>query len=57
MKKLKTFLLTGVNRNGRRFRIATTTPWHYNILNGSLWLIDSKGKKKLLNRFYEGVKI
>lgn len=57
MKNLKMFLFTGVDRNGRRFRITTTTPWHYNIFNGSLWSIDSKGKKKLLNRFYEGVRI
>lgn len=53
--KGKTYLITGVNRNGGRFRITTKTPENYNVFNGSLWLLDPNGKRKLLNRFIRGV--
>lgn len=55
--KGKTYLITGVNRNGGRFRLTTKTPENYNVFNGCLWLLNKDGKRKLLNRFIEGVKI
>lgn len=46
----KTYVITGVLRNGRRFTpITTATPWHYNIWQGTIWLIED-GKRKLIKR-------
>ena len=43
----KQYVITGTLRNGSRFKpIYTTTPWHYNIWNGTIWeLLDGKRKR------------
>lgn len=49
----KRYLITGKDVNGKRFRIFTRTPWHYNIYQGSIWSIDKNDKKiKLIERVY-----
>lgn len=45
------YLLTGKDRAGRCFRITTNTPQHYNIYQGSLWMLI-EGKRKLIKRIY-----
>ncbi len=45
-----TYVITGKLYNGKRFLpITTTTPQHYNIWQGSIWLIKD-GKRKLVKR-------
>lgn len=45
-----TYVITGCLRNGNRFKpITTTTPQHYNIFKGIIWLIKD-GKRKLVKR-------
>ena len=52
-KDKKEFVITGVDRNGRRFEpIKTNTPQHYNIWKGSLWRIQEDGNRKLVQRYY-----
>jgi hypothetical protein len=47
---MRQFEITGKDRSGRRFKVSTTTPQHYNIWSGSLWeIID--GKRKLIRRY------
>lgn len=49
-----TFLVTGVNRDGRRFRIKTTSAqlaMGINLWRGSKWLVRN-GKRKLISRVY-----
>lgn len=46
-----TYLITGVDKAGKRFHINTLTPQHYNIWKGSLWHIEN-GKRKLIKRYY-----
>lgn len=49
---VNTYVITGVLKNGTRFTpITTTTPQHYNIWRGSVWLIKD-GKRKLVKRIY-----
>ena len=44
------YCITGKLVNGKRFNpIYTLTPWHYNIFNGSVWLLKD-GKRKLVKR-------
>lgn len=46
------YVVTGVDRNGRRFRIVTANPHHalgINLWRGSLWLIEN-GRRRLLQR-------
>ncbi len=46
------YVITGILRNGRRFKpITTTTPQHYNIWQGTIWLIKD-GKRKLVKRIW-----
>jgi hypothetical protein len=51
LDKPKHYIITGILRNGKRFKpIHTTTPQHYNIWQGSLWEVVN-GKRKLIKRF------
>lgn len=45
------YIITGTDRDGKRFRIETTTPQHYNIYKGNLWEIVN-GKKKLIKKYF-----
>lgn len=43
------FIITGVLRNGRRFKpIHTKTPQHYNIWKGTIWIVLPNNKRKRL---------
>jgi hypothetical protein len=47
------YIITGIDRQGKRFRIETETPQHYNIYKGSLWLkCTVTERKKLIKRYY-----
>ncbi len=48
--KVIKYVITGVDRDNKRFIINTTTPQHYNIWSGSLWQIVN-GKRKLIKRY------
>ena len=49
----KAFVITGVDRNGKRFEpIHTNLPQHYNIWKGSLWKLEEDGSRKLIKRYY-----
>ena len=47
VKMTKNYVITGISRDGRRFKpIHTTTPQHYNIWQGTIWeLVEGKRKK------------
>jgi len=45
------YLITGIDRSGKRFKIKTNNPSNYNIWNGSIWEIKGN-KKKLITRIY-----
>lgn len=45
------YLITGKDRSGKRFRIATDIPQHYNIWQGTLWEIK-EGKRKKIKTYY-----
>ena len=48
-----TYTITGILRNGKRFKpIHTITSQHYNIWRGTIWKIDSEGKRKLVTKIY-----
>lgn len=50
--KVNNYCITGILKNGRRFKpIYTTTPQHYNIWKGSIWILK-EGKRKLLTAIY-----
>lgn len=46
------YVITGVDRNGKRFKIQTTTPQHYNIWKGTLWLLLENGKRKKVKEYW-----
>jgi hypothetical protein len=46
------YIITGIDRQGKRFRIETETPQHYNVYKGTLWHKVINGKKKLIKRYY-----
>lgn len=47
------YVITGILKNGRRFApIHTNTPGCYNIWRGSIWRINSEGKRKLIKTIY-----
>ena len=47
------FIITGILRNGRRFKpIYTHTPWHYNIWRGTVWIDMGNGKRKKAYEIY-----
>ena len=41
-----TFTITGVDINGKRFKIETETPYHFNVFKGTLWQNLPNGKRK-----------
>jgi hypothetical protein len=49
------YVITGINRMGRRFKI-TTGNLHYaygfNVWKGSLWEIQEDGKRKRIHSWY-----
>ena len=51
--QIKTFRVTGKDRNGKRF-IINSSSYSYvcmiNLWNGSVWAVLENGKKKLLKR-------
>lgn len=44
------YIITGKDRNNKRFTITTATPENYNIHNGNIWLLQENGKRKLIKR-------
>ena len=53
--KFKLYHITGVDRYGKRFRIVTAHAMHaqgFNLWNGSIWGVESNGKRRLLSRVY-----
>ena len=49
---MKKYVITGKDVNGKRFKIETETPQHYNIFCGSLWELGKDGKRKLILRYH-----
>lgn len=51
--QIKTFLVTGIDRNGKRFKIESSS-YEYacmiNLWNGSVWAVLENNKRKLLKR-------
>ena len=50
-----TYHITGVDRNGKRFKIVTSNPIHaagINVWRGTKWIVDENGKRKVLQRIY-----
>ena len=53
VKQIKAFLITGVDREGKRFRITTSSykqACMYNIWQGNVWALLKNDKRKLLKR-------
>ena len=48
---MQKYVITGTDRNGRRFKIETATPQHYNIWRGSLWAVKENGRRILVKRY------
>lgn len=51
------YKVTGVDKNGKRFKIETNSRMHafgINLWNGSVWQLQENNKWKLLNRVYPG---
>lgn len=46
------YVITGVDRNNKRFVIETETPQHYNIWKGTLWKLDENGKRKKVKSYF-----
>lgn len=51
--QIKTFRITGVDRNGKRF-VKETNSYDYacmfNLWRGSVWVVFENGKRKLMKR-------
>ena len=45
------YIITGKDKDNKRFVISTTTPQHYNIWSGTLWKIVD-GKRKKVKEYY-----
>ena len=52
----KNYVVTGVLRTGQRFKAIHTSNLFYaygiNLWNGSVWEVESNGKRKLLKRVF-----
>lgn len=49
----KTYIITGTDYKGKRFNpIHTRTPQHYNIYNGTIWILLANGKRKKVKTIY-----
>jgi hypothetical protein len=46
------YTITGKDKAGKRFRINTDTPQHYNIWRGTLWQNLDNGKRKLILTYF-----
>lgn len=46
------YVITGVDKKGKRFKIETETPQHYNIWKGTLWKLDENGKRKKVKEYF-----
>jgi hypothetical protein len=46
------YIITGTDRSGKRFRIETLTPQHYNIWKGTLWELLDNGKRKKVREYW-----
>lgn len=46
------YVITGTDRNGKRFKINTDTPQHYNIWKGTLWEVQENGKRKKVKEYW-----
>ena len=49
------YLVTGVDRSGKRFKFGTSSLFHamnINLWSGSVWSLTPAGKRKLLKRVY-----
>ena len=54
-KTRKVYVVTGVDRNGKRFKLVTTNRIHafgVNLYRGNVWIQDHTGKRKLLASTY-----
>ena len=40
------YLITGVDKQGKRFKIYTDNPNHYNLQSGTIWKINEFGKRR-----------
>ena len=53
IKPAVTYAVTGIERNGRRFKITTNSLIHamgINLHTGTVWEVDHKGKRKAIKR-------
>ena len=49
----KQYIISGILRNGKRFKsFTTTTPQHYNIWCGTCWEVLANGKRKKVFGWY-----
>lgn len=49
------YIVTGVDKNGKRFKIGPTSLFHaenINAWNGTIWEQIPNGKRKLIKRIY-----
>ncbi len=47
------YCITGIKTNGQRFKpIYTNQPENYNIYKGTLWRVDSSGKRTKVKSYY-----
>lgn len=52
-KQVHNYVITGVDRSGKRFApIHTTTPQHYNIWKGTLWMVLANGKRRKVKEYF-----
>lgn len=55
MYECNEFHVTGINRNGKRFKLVYSSLYHamrINLWNGSVYAVLDSGKRKLLKRVY-----
>ena len=53
----KMYHVTGVDRDGKRFKIVTSNKMHaegINLWNGTVWEVDCDGKRTMIRRVYNG---
>ena len=51
--QIKNFLVTGIDRSGKRFKIQTSSYQHacmINLWNGSVWAVLENNKRKRIKR-------
>jgi len=47
-KDVYEYVITGTDRNGKRFKIRTRTPQCYNVWRGNIWELNQDGTKRTL---------